>query len=47
MKLLETKAMLENMLTDCSCLSKKHKEAIRRALIEVEITINNGDESNL
>jgi hypothetical protein len=47
MKLLETKATLEEMLTVCTCLSRKHKEAIKRALIEVEITIENGDESNL
>jgi len=50
--LIETKAILEDMLaaserTSDVYISKKRKEAIRRALIEVEITIDNGDKSNL
>ena len=51
MKLLETKAVLESMLTNSMKLhhriSKKQEQAIERALREVEITIDNGDPSNL
>ena len=52
MKLLETKAVLEDMLAASHrdsdvYFSERRIEAIKRALIEVEITIDNGDESNL
>ena len=46
MKLLETREILNEMLYSKD-VSKKQKEAIERALIEVDITIDNGDESNL
>ena len=45
MKLLETREILNQMLYSKDT-SKKQKEAIERALVEVDITIDNGDESN-
>ena len=46
MKLLETKKILNDLLNS-NKLTKKQSEAIERALVEVEITIDNGDELNL
>ena len=46
MKLSETRLVLIDMLNS-SFISIQQKEAIKRALFEVEITIENGDESNL
>ena len=45
MKLLETKRVLEDMLNG-NFLFEKQKEAVQRALIEIEITIDNGDPGN-
>ena len=48
MKLLETREVLNDMITNSIYynLSHKQKEAIERALEEVEITIDNGDPGN-
>lgn len=46
MKLLETRLILNDMLNS-SFTSKQQKEAIKRALAEVECTIDNGDDGNL
>lgn len=45
-KLFETRDVLNDLVTK-NFLSKRQKEAIRRALAEVETTIDNGDEGNL
>ncbi len=49
MKLLETQKELNNMLENWITydLSNKQRAAIERALVEVNITIDNGDEDNL
>jgi len=49
MKLLETREVLNDMIFYHIYynLSDKQIEAIKRALIEVEVTIDNGDEGNL
>ena len=44
--LLETQRVLERMLK-YSVLTEKQDAAIRRALVEVDITIDNGGELNL
>ena len=43
--LLETKEVLESMISRRG-LTAKEVEVVERALREVEITIDNGDESN-
>jgi hypothetical protein len=46
MKLLETREILNEMLYNKD-ITMKQKEAIKRALVEVNITIDNGDEDIL